>query len=114
MYVHVLGLPADRISLENGAILSNCNRWPLLIDPQLQGIRWLKAHEEIRTAKTGRRLQLMRQGEKQWMTKIVHAIQSGDTVILENIGETLDASLEPVLTKVRGRKEGRKEGDCTL
>jgi hypothetical protein len=35
------GLPADRISLENGAIITNCNRWPLLIDPQLQGIRYV-------------------------------------------------------------------------
>lgn len=42
----------------------------------------------------------MRQGEKQWMMKIVNAIQAGDTVILENIGETLDASLDSVLSKV--------------
>ena len=98
------GLPADRISLENGAIMSNCNRWPLLIDPQLQGIRWLKAHEEVRTQKSGRRLHVMRQGGKQWMTKIINAIQAGDTVILENIGESLDASLDSVLGKAVFRK----------
>eukprot|EP00595_Chromulina_sp_UTEXLB2642_P002193 CAMPEP_0196768326 /NCGR_PEP_ID=MMETSP1095-20130614/42615_1 /TAXON_ID=96789 ORGANISM="Chromulina nebulosa, Strain UTEXLB2642" /NCGR_SAMPLE_ID=MMETSP1095 /ASSEMBLY_ACC=CAM_ASM_000446 /LENGTH=520 /DNA_ID=CAMNT_0042137751 /DNA_START=817 /DNA_END=2376 /DNA_ORIENTATION=- len=33
-------LPSDRMSTENGAIITNCNRWPLLIDPQLQGIKW--------------------------------------------------------------------------
>ena len=33
------GLPADRISIENGAIISNCQRWPLMIDPQLQVCR---------------------------------------------------------------------------
>ena len=32
------GLPADRISIENGAIITNCNRWPLVIDPQLRGM----------------------------------------------------------------------------
>ena len=42
------GLPADRISIENGAIITNCNRWPLIIDPQLQGISWIRSHEEAR------------------------------------------------------------------
>jgi len=37
------GLPADRKSLENGAIICSCTRWPLLIDPQEQGLRWLKS-----------------------------------------------------------------------
>lgn len=98
------GLPADRISLENGAIITNCNRWPLLIDPQLQGIRWLKSHEEIRTKKADRKLIVLRPGEKKWMSKIVNAIQAGDTVILENIDENLDASLDSVLTKAVFRK----------
>ena len=98
------GLPADRISIENGAIISKCNRWPLLIDPQLQGIRWLKNHEGKRTSENGRKLIVMKIGEKQWMHKIVNAIQSGDTVILENVDENLDASLTPILSKSLYRK----------
>ena len=43
------------------------------------------------------------------MMKIVNAIQAGDTVILENIGETLDASLDSVLTKVLMNSELLKE-----
>lgn len=31
------GLPGDRMSVENATILTNCDRWPLMIDPQLQG-----------------------------------------------------------------------------
>lgn len=31
------GLPADRVSLENAAIINSCSRFPLIIDPQLQG-----------------------------------------------------------------------------
>ena len=30
-------LPNDRTSVENAVIITNCKRWPLIIDPQLQG-----------------------------------------------------------------------------
>lgn len=30
------GLPTDLSSAENGAIVENCVRWPIIIDPQLQ------------------------------------------------------------------------------
>ncbi|KAB0343265.1 hypothetical protein FD754_020191, partial [Muntiacus muntjak] len=36
------GLPSDRMSTENAAILTHCERWPLMIDPQQQGIKWIK------------------------------------------------------------------------
>lgn len=39
------GLPADRVSLENASIVTACSRYPLLIDPQLQGIKWIKGKE---------------------------------------------------------------------
>ena len=93
------GLPADRISFENGAILTNCSRWPLLIDPQLQGIRWLKAFAERNADEISRSVCILRPNEKRWMKKLVCAIQSGDTIILEGVGEELDASLGPILTK---------------
>lgn len=31
------GLPGDRMSIENATVLTSCDRWPLMIDPQLQG-----------------------------------------------------------------------------
>lgn len=38
------GLPIDPLSVENGAIMTNASRWPLMIDPQLQvgARRWLQ------------------------------------------------------------------------
>lgn len=53
------GLPADRMSAENATILTNCERWPLMVDPQLQGIKWIKA-------KHGEDLRVTRIGQKGW------------------------------------------------
>ena len=39
------GLQSDALSLENGAIMSNASRWPLIIDPQLQGRHWIVSKE---------------------------------------------------------------------
>jgi dynein heavy chain, axonemal len=36
------GLPSDAFSTENGIILNRCLRYPLLIDPQGQGNRFIK------------------------------------------------------------------------
>lgn len=39
------GLQTDTLSVENGAILNSAARWPLFIDPQLQGWRWITQKE---------------------------------------------------------------------
>lgn len=84
------GLPNDRISIENATIVTNCKRWPLIIDPQLQGINWIK-HKE------GSALRCIRLGQKGYLDAIEKAVSSGDTVLLEDIGTSIDAVLDPLL-----------------
>lgn len=86
-------LPSDQTSIENGCILTNCERWPLMIDPQLQGITWIRR-------KFSENLQVLRLGQRGLIEKIERAIQNGWTVLIENIGEEIDAVLAPIL----GRK----------
>ncbi|RLO10654.1 hypothetical protein DYB28_016073, partial [Aphanomyces astaci] len=92
------GLPADRISIENGSIITNCKRWPLIIDPQLQGIKWLREKEKHRE------LVVIQLTQNQWLRKMETAIVNGHVVIVENIGEEIDATLDPVLARAVYRK----------
>lgn len=41
-----MGLPSDNISVVNGLLVKYASQYPLLIDPQLQGSRWLKNKEK--------------------------------------------------------------------
>ncbi len=103
-------LPADVVSTENGSIVASTSRWPLIIDPQLQGIRWLKNKEGGKE----RNLQVVRLGQKDLIMKLESALENGHTLIIENIGETLEAVLNPVIQRAtikRGSRYFIKVGD---
>ncbi|CAK0903564.1 unnamed protein product [Prorocentrum cordatum] len=93
------GLPSDRISLENAAVVTSCSRWPLMIDPQLQGVKWIKQ-------RIGEDLQVLQFTMNNWLQKVVFSIQMGGQLLLESVGGEIDAILEPVLSRAvvkRGR-----------
>lgn len=84
------GLPSDRMSEENATILTNSSRWPLLVDPQLQGIKWIKQ-------KYKDKLLVARLTQKGYLDVIEKAVTNGETLLIENIEETVDAVLDPLL-----------------
>ncbi|KAG7466869.1 hypothetical protein MATL_G00146930 [Megalops atlanticus] len=101
------GLPSDKMSTQNGTILTNCERWPLLIDPQLQGVKWIKI-------RYGADLRVISLGQKGYVDVIEQAVVSGHPVLIENLEETIDPVLDPLLgrhTIKKGRciKVGDKE-----
>uniref|UniRef100_A0A8C0JJH6 Dynein axonemal heavy chain 9 n=2 Tax=Canis lupus dingo TaxID=286419 RepID=A0A8C0JJH6_CANLU len=104
---HNEGLPADRMSTENATILLNCERWPLMVDPQLQGSRWIKT-------KYGENLRVTQIGQKGYLQTIERALEAGDVVLIENLEESIDPVLGPllgreVIKKGRFIKIGDKE-----
>ncbi|XP_076407690.1 dynein axonemal heavy chain 11 isoform X5 [Peromyscus maniculatus bairdii] len=84
------GLPNDRMSTENAAILTHCERWPLMIDPQQQGIKWIKN-------KYGPDLKVTHLGQKGFLNAIEAALAFGDVILIENLKETVDPVLGPLL-----------------
>ncbi|KAM6202712.1 dynein axonemal heavy chain 11 isoform 2-T2 [Rhynchocyon petersi] len=84
------GLPSDRMSTENAVILTHCERWPLMIDPQQQGIKWIKN-------KYGATLKVTNVGQKGFLNAIEMALAFGDVILIENLGETIDPVLDPLL-----------------
>ncbi|KAF0047081.1 hypothetical protein F2P81_000714 [Scophthalmus maximus] len=94
------GLPGDKMSTQNATILTNCERWPLLIDPQLQGIKWIKSRH-------GSSLKVVSLGQRGYVDVIEQAVVAGDTVLIENLLETIDPVIDPLL----GRHTIKK-GSC--
>jgi dynein heavy chain, axonemal len=90
---NAMGLPADDFSTENGLFATLGRRWPLMIDPQGQANRWIKnVHRE-------NKLQIIKLSQPDFLRTLENAIRFGQPVLLENVEEELDPSLEPVLLK---------------
>ncbi|KAJ8245285.1 hypothetical protein GJAV_G00269100 [Gymnothorax javanicus] len=87
------GLPRDTVSTENGILVTCGRRWPLMIDPQDQANRW------IRTKETKNGLAVIKLTDSGFLRTLENAIRLGLPVLLEELKETLDPALEPVLLK---------------
>ncbi len=103
------GLPADAYSTDNAIIQSSSRRWPLMIDPQGQANKWVKNMEKG--------LHVLKMSNPNYLRTLETAIQFGQPMLLENVGEDLDAVLEPVLLKQTFKSQGVeciKLGDSTI
>jgi len=109
----IAGLPSDKLSVENGIIMFKSRRWPLMIDPQTQANRFVK--NLGKKVETG--LDVFKQSEANLLRNLELAIQFGKWVLLENINESLDPALEPILLQQK-IKQGSgfviKLGDKTV
>ncbi|XP_028940048.1 dynein heavy chain 7, axonemal, partial [Antrostomus carolinensis] len=97
---NIAGLPSDMFSIDNGIIISNARRWPLMIDPQGQANKWIKNMEKANN------LHIIKLSDPQFVTTLENCIQFGSPVLLENIGEELDPILEPLLLKQTFKQSG--------
>jgi dynein heavy chain len=97
----IYGLPMDMLSIENAIFVSRSRRWPLMIDPQGQANRWVKNMEKAR------QLRIIKLTQGDFLRVLEQSIRVGIPVLLENVLEKLDPSLDPILLKQTYKSQGR-------
>eukprot|EP00033_Pygsuia_biforma_P005625 GCRY01006214.1.p1 GENE.GCRY01006214.1~~GCRY01006214.1.p1 ORF type:complete len:1920 (-),score=585.98 GCRY01006214.1:315-5459(-) len=90
---NIQGLPLDSFSTENGIIVTRGSKWPLMIDPQSQANKWVKNMEKENE------LKIVDMKQPDFLRTLENAIQFGAPVLIENVEEEIDPSLDPVLSK---------------
>lgn len=105
------GLPPDRVSTENGSILTNSERYSLIIDPQLQGILWLRRTWDPEG------LKVTRCSNPKMPKTIEFSVEAGNPVLIENMENSIDAVIQPVYSRAiikKGKTKYIKMGDKEL
>ena len=100
------GLPRDNFSIDNAVMIYHQKKWPLLIDPQGQANQWLRCWEQPRG------LVILRASQPDLLRILETNIPSGKPVLIEEVGEQLDSSLDPLLMRSiqkQGKRPGSKE-----
>lgn len=104
------GLPTDAVSINNGVMVSRGKRWPLMIDPQSQANKWIKKKE-------GKELKSLKMTNNKMLLFLDGCIRTGNPMLIEDVEESLDPALEPVLLKAVFEVNGRlqiKLGDSDV
>ena len=70
-------------STENGVIVTRCNRWPLMIDPQGQANKWVRRMEESNG------LKVIDLKMKNFLLAVENAITYGTPILLQDVLEEL-------------------------
>ena len=94
------GLPTDPLSIQNGVLVTNARRYPLMIDPQGQAISWLAEKEKERIPAFG----IVQLDDNRLKEKLEFAMAEGGALIVAGVNEEIDPMLDPVLEKQIVRK----------
>ena len=95
------GLPADSVSTNSAILVTRGRRWPLMIDPQMQANKWIKQTNQKRG------IVCTKMSDVNMLRSLEQAIRLGKHFLLEDIGEHIAPSLEPVLARAIFQQNGR-------
>ena len=109
-------LPQDSHSVENAIVMAQARRYSLFIDPQGQANKFIKnMGRQTKFAENG--LDVVKLSDKSFLRSLENGVRFGKWVLLENVGEALDASLETLLLQQKFRQGGQemiKIGDSVI
>lgn len=89
------GLPSDDLSIQNAIMVTSSDRYPLMIDPQQQARKWiLKKERELIERNV-----IITLSHPNLKEAIKMPLQEGWPLLIENIEETIDPMLDPLLEK---------------
>merc|ERR1712157_447160 len=74
---NIAGLPRDTFSIDNGVIVANSRRWPLMIDPQGQANKFVKNNEKEHN------LAVIKLTDSDYMRTLENCVQFGCPLLLE-------------------------------
>ncbi|KAL4466850.1 hypothetical protein ABPG74_010447 [Tetrahymena malaccensis] len=105
------GLPSDSVSINNGILVHSCRNYPLLIDPQLQASKWIK------NLNSESNMMCTKMSDEKLFQTLEVCIRMGQPLMIEDMEDTLDTILEPLLLKqftINNRRKMIKVGDADV
>jgi dynein heavy chain len=87
------GLPQDELSIQNGILTTRSSRYPLCIDPQQQGVAWIKKRESKNS------LKVCTFNDPDFLKHLEIAVNLGFAFLFESVDEYIDPIVDPVLEK---------------
>jgi len=87
------GLPTDELSTQNGILTTRASRYPLMVDPQGQGLSWIRSKEAENNVKE------TSFQDRGFRVKLEQCMEGGLPLLLANVENELDPVLDPVLDK---------------
>ena len=87
------GLPTDDVSADSAILATKAKRWPLMIDPQGQANKWIRKMNE----KEDMRITTM--SNKDLLRHCEYCIRNGKPLLIEDVRENIEPSLEPILQR---------------
>lgn len=87
------GLPNDELSTQNGIIVTKSSKFPILIDPQSQGITWIKNKESMNG------LLATTFDDKYFINHLEDCISLGRPLLIHDVLQDVDPMLTNILEK---------------